>query len=265
MKRSLMNMYLEIFARPSFARFHRFLFLTGLRGLGVLNWTNEEQSGEIGFARSVLAEIDREDACVLDVGANEGNFAASVIEATRHLKILAIEAHPKIFARLQQRFANAAARVDLVNIGAGAENTTLSLYDYDDREGTEHASFYKDVIEGIHQGRASSVEVPVRRLDDVIAERGANISMIKIDVEGFERDVLRGLEKTIAMQNVKFIIVEFNEMNVMSGSFVKNFIDMLPGYRLYRILPMGRLLPLEPYRSLFVELFAYQNIVFIKE
>jgi hypothetical protein len=41
--------------------------------------------------------------------------------------------------------------------------------------------------------------------------------------------------------------------------------DMLKAYDAYRILPMGRLLPLQPYSALFVELFAYQNVVFIKK
>lgn len=265
MKPSLLDMYVEIFARPALARFHRFLFLVGLRGLGVLNWRTDEQSGESYFLKSVIAGIDQDGLSVLDVGANEGDFVACVVENSSQLKVLGVEPHPTTFARLKQRFADGGNRVDLANIGAGAADATLSLYDYEGSDGTGHASFYKDVIEGIHHGHAKSFEVPVRRLDDLVAERGAKIAMIKIDVEGFERDVLVGLEKTIATQAVKYIVIEFNEMNVVSGSFVKNFMDMLPDYQPYRILPMGRLLPLDPYCALFVELFAYQNIAFIRK
>jgi FkbM family methyltransferase len=263
MKRSLEDIYIENFARPRFARFHRFLYLLGLRGLGVLNYQNEEQSGETYFLKSIVSEIDREGRWVLDVGANEGDIAASVLAASERLKVLAIEPHPQIFARLKARFLGE-ARIELENIGAGAKDATLSLFDYDDREGTGHASFFKDVIEGIHRGRAKSVDVPVRPLDPVVAEHKADIALIKIDVEGFEFEVLCGLASTIEKHDVRYVIVEFNEMNVVSGSFVKNFIDMLPGYKPYRILPMGHLLPLEPYHALFVEIFAYQNIVFVK-
>lgn len=263
MKLSLIDLYIQRFARPAFARFHRFLFLTGLRGLGVLNWRTQEQSGESYFVKSVLASIDRAGGHVLDVGANEGDFIACVVENSANLKVLGIEPHPATFERLKSRFA-ASDRVSVENIGAGASEGTLRLYDYEGSDGTGHASVFKDVIEGIHHGKAKSFEIPVRRLDDLIAERGATIVLIKIDVEGFEKDVLSGLTNTIATQDVRYVIIEFNEMNVVSGVFVKNFMDMLKGYAAFRILPMGRLLPLEPYSALLVEQFAYQNIVFIK-
>ena len=265
MLQTILDVYVDIFARPAFAKFHRLLFMVSLRGLGILNWKSARQSGETNFVTSILPQIDEEGMAVLDVGANEGDFIAAVVGHSKHLKILGIEPHPSTFARLKRRFQSLSDRVSVLNIGAGNIETTMSLYDYSDGDGTGHASLLKDVIEGIRHGVSTSWEVPIRRLDDVIATRQAEIALIKIDVEGFELDVLRGLENTIKSQRVKFIVIEFNEMNVVSGVFVKNFIDLLKEYRPYRLLPEGRLLPLTPYHALFVELFAYQNIVFIRE
>lgn len=265
MKREFLDTYIEIFARPAFARFHYFLFLTAIRGLGILNYKTEEQSGEAYFVKSVLPEIDAEGSTILDVGANEGDFIATVLENSHKIKCIGIEPHPRIFARLEARFAEQRARVELLNIGAGGEDGTLNLYDYSDGGGSPHASVFKEVIEDIHKGAAQSWQVPVRRLDPIVAERGAKVSLVKIDVEGFEFEVLKGLSQTLKEQNVKYVIIEFNEMNVVSRTFMKDFVDALVGYRAWRILPMGRLLPLPPYHAPFVEIFAYQNLVFIKD
>lgn len=264
MKRDWLDIYVEIFARPRFASFHNFLLLAALRGLGILNYKTEEQSGESYFLKSILAEIDHDGSTILDVGANEGNFIESVLENSKHLKIIGVEPHPKIFARLRARFSEQADRVELLGIGAGSAETTMQLYDYSDADGSSHASVFKEVIEGVHRGVAQAREVPVRRLDTVLAERQVKLGLIKIDVEGFEFEVLKGLSQTLAEQDIKYIIIEFNEMNVVSRTFMKDFIEYLKAYRAYRILPMGRLLPLPPYHALFIEQFAYQNIVFIK-
>jgi FkbM family methyltransferase len=241
------------------------LFVVSLRCLGILNWQSARQSGETSFVINILPQIDQEGNTVLDVGANEGEFIAAVVGNSKHLKVIGIEPHPSTFGRLKRRFQSLSDRVSVLNIGAGNTETMMPLYDYSDRDGTGHASLFKDVIEGIHHGVSTSWEVLIRRLDDVVADCQAEIALIKIDVEGFELDVLRGLENTIRSRKVKAIVIEFNEMNVVSGVFAKNFIDLLNEYRPYRLLPEGRLLPLLPYQALFVELFAYQNLVFIRD
>jgi len=55
-------------------RFRRFLVRVGLRGLGILNYKTERQSGETNFVIDVLSQIDQEGMTVVDVGADEGNF-----------------------------------------------------------------------------------------------------------------------------------------------------------------------------------------------
>lgn len=264
MKRSLTDIYIGWFARPSLARFHQFFVRLGLRGLGVMNWRSPDLSGETNFLQTMLPAIDRAGSCVVDIGANEGNFIDAALGASRHLSILAVEPHPRTFSRLKARFAPHRGRVDLVNVGAGDEDATLLLYDHGGQAGTEHASYLRDAIESVHHSTATSIQTQVRRMDDVIAERGAKVAAIKIDVEGFELAVLRGLRRTIASHDVAFIMLEFNEMNTLSRTFVRDIIAELPHYRPYRILPKGRLLAITPYKPMFAEIFAYQNLAFIR-
>jgi hypothetical protein len=60
-------------------------------------------------------------------------------------------------------------------------------------------------------------------------------------------------------------VIEFNEMNVNSRTFMKDIIKELAGYRVARILPAGNTLELnKPYRAWNHEIFAYQNLLFTR-
>jgi FkbM family methyltransferase len=260
----VLNLHARIFGRPRFANFNKLLLMLGQRGLGIRNFRSSELSGEIPFTKRILPKVDCREYTLLDIGANEGTFTGEVLENTKYLNIVAIEPHPQTFERLNNGFANN-GRVTPMNIGAGDREGTLPLYDYCDRKGSSHASFFKGVIEDIHHGASSELEVRVRRLDNVVSEKKLNVVFIKIDVEGYELSVLRGLEETIRLQKVPYILIEFNEMNVFSRTFLKDLMGFLNDYEPFRILPHGRLLGLRPYRAFWVEVFAYQNIVFIIE
>ena len=55
------------------------------------------------------------------------------------------------------------------------------------------------------------VRVPVRTLDGFAAERGIDhIGLIKIDVEGYEPDVIRGADRLLREQRVDLVLFEFS-------------------------------------------------------
>ncbi|MBY6243402.1 FkbM family methyltransferase [Methylosinus sp. Sm6] len=263
MRNIVSHAYVKIFARPIFAKFNRFLFVLAAKGLGILNYETPEASGEDAFVARVLPELDDGRSIVLDVGANEGDFADVVLTSSRYIHVLCVEPHPKTFSRLAERFSNS-ERIELLNVGAGPEDRAHRLFDYEARDGSGHASFYREAIEDLHKGVATAIDVPVKKLDSIILNQDRRVQIIKIDVEGFERDVLVGLGETIRRHCPQYIIMEFNEMNIISHCFLRDITNMLPGYEPFRILPQGRLLPLTPYRPLFAEIFAYQNIAFVK-
>ncbi|MEQ9620291.1 MAG: FkbM family methyltransferase [Deltaproteobacteria bacterium] len=260
----LSSLHAKIFGRPECSRFNEILVLLGLKGLGVRNYGTKKLSGEIPFTKSVLLKIDGPNNTILDVGANEGNFTQEVLNNSDFLNVVAVEPHPRTFERLYNRYVHN-DRVTLLNIGAGDRDATLSLFDYSDRRGSTHASFFREAIEEAHHVTAAEWEVPVRKLDDVVSENELQVVFVKIDVEGFEFNVLKGLGETIRRQKVPYILIEFNEMNIYSGTFLRNFMDFLDDYEPFRILPYGRLLGLRPYRPFFAEIFTYQNIVFIRK
>ena len=84
--------------------------------------------------------------------------------------------------------------------------------------------------------------------------------MLKIDAEGHEVDILDAAKRILETRSIQAIQFEFNELNVYSGRHFKNFVDRLPEYKFFRILPDG-IVPLGDYSPLEHENFVYQNIV----
>ena len=87
--------------------------------------------------------------------------------------------------------------------------------------------------------------------------------MLKIDTEGYESEVLKGASRMISNELIDIIQLEFNEMNVISKVFLKDFYNMLPGYNFFR-LDSNRLIALNNYNPA-NEIFLFQNIVAVKQ
>ena len=119
------------------------------------------------------------------------------------------------------------------------------------------------MIEKVHSDASSSWDISVTTLDAFVAERGIErIDLLKVDVEGGELEVLRGATDTLQRKMINAIHFEFNETNVVSRVFMKDFYEMLPDYDFYRMLPDG-LVPMGIYYPIIAEIFAYQNIAAI--
>ncbi len=261
--KTIYALYAMLFARPAFFRLNRMIYHLGLRGLGVLNWQNENVRGERDFLRSLMATVRPGDV-VIDIGANEGDFSAMVLELASDAKVYAVEPHPKTFTRLSRRLGHNAT---CINVALASSPGTAKLFDYSNGDGSSHASLHKSVIADIHKSDVSDVEVTVETLGNLARSNGiADIFLLKIDAEGAEYDILRGAAKELdsGVLSVKYLQVEFNEMNVVSQSFIRDFEALLPDHTPHRILPGGRLLDLSGQPPVMKEIFAYQNIVFVR-
>lgn len=258
------RLYGAVFARPALYKLNRFLYNLSLRGLGILNWENENLQGEVAVLRRVLSHAPS-GAVVFDVGANVGKYSEKVLEAAPHVNLHAFEPSPTAFGALQTRLEG--KKLECVQSAVGLTNGTAKLYDYVSGDGSGHATLQDNVIERVHGGVSQAVEVPLLRLDTYIAANDIeSIYWMKIDVEGREMDVLDGLGSLIEDGfPIRFVQIEFNEMNVLSGTFMEAFCNKLKGYRVYRILPGGRLLEISEEIVTLREIFAFQNLLFCCE
>ena len=204
----------------------------------------------------------------IDVGANIGKVSKLVLENTNNLNVVCYEPHKEIYQKLSENLKNE-KRCKIFQYAVGSRIEDKVLFDWKEY-GTGFASFYKDSIKQVllpTYGKISldyEDSVKVITLDSINYEK--KIEFIKIDVEGNELEVLKGARDSIKNHEPKYILLEFNEANVHSRVFMKDLINLLDGYSLYRIMPGGKILELNnPYNAITHEIFGTQNIIFIND
>ena len=234
------------------------LYFLALNGLGVLNWQSASISGENNLIENILPKLIQEASPVLfDVGAYHGDYTRLLHKRFPNANIHSFEPHPKNFQILD--------RIDIPNIvchnlGLGDKKGHSTIYDRLDMDGSTPASLYSQVIQEIHKQDLVHYEVEITTIDEVIEkEKIARIDFLKIDTEGHELAVLKGASNALKEGIVRCIQFEFNEMNVVSRTFFKDFKSILKDFVLYRLLPSG-LLHLGD-QPVITEIFAFQNIV----
>lgn len=122
----------------------------------------------------------RRPAIFIDVGANIGLYACAVGANRLAQTLAAFEPAPELFRELQSNVRLNRIAADLFQAAAGATDGVTRL----------------NVITGHNRGLshvsdAGEIATPMRALDSAIRIRGDTIA-IKIDVEGFESDVIAG-------------------------------------------------------------------------
>jgi len=262
-KNFLINVYRFVFARPKFYNFNKLLFDMALSGLGVLNCGAPKISGEYYFLKKYLKSISSHSVVIVDVGANEGDYSRLVKKILPTSNVYSFEPHPKTFLRLKA--VGEKYGFVTINSGCGDICGTSKLFDMKGQDGSSLASLYKEVIENIHKQLTTEHLINITTLDDYFfSQSNIKINLLKIDTEGNELKVLLGAKKLLEKGLIDVIHFEFNEMNVFSRVYMKDFFDYLSNYQFYRMLPAG-LVKIDSYIPLTCEIFAYQNIVAVNK
>jgi FkbM family methyltransferase len=143
----------------------------------------------------------------LDIGANIGMTSILMDQLLSNGKIFAFEPHPKTYRQLERNITlnkSGNNEISLFPFALGKEKTTVKFRDIDQYNGGN--SF---LIDGSLAHRAqSSISVTVERLDNLNIASGHRINLAKIDVEGFELDVLKG--GVANFYTTDLVLLEFN-------------------------------------------------------
>ncbi|KGM30499.1 FkbM family methyltransferase [Inquilinus limosus] len=157
------------------------------------------------FRRFFSALIRPGDLC-FDIGAHVGN--RSLCWAGLGARVVAVEPQPDL-ARLLRRSFRHQPSITLVESAVGAAPGTATLH-LSSRNPTV-ASLSQDWIETVSRADGFSsirwdrrAEVPVTTLDALI-ERFGPPAFCKIDVEGFEAEVLAGLSRPLPCLSVEYV------------------------------------------------------------
>lgn len=133
---------------------------------------------------------------ILDVGGNVGQFGAAVTWLNPGVRIWSFEPSPVALPLIERNAARTGAgrwTVHPFGIASNAREVDLWFVPGKSSQGSVHAT---NATHGLIGGTATSVVVTLRPLDASAArENGvpAEVDIVKVDVEGAEREALRGL------------------------------------------------------------------------
>ena len=183
----------------------------------------------------------RPDDLLVDIGANVGSY--TLLGGAAGAQVLAVEPIPATFAWLTRNIAvnGLNGRVLALNLGLGCDEGRLRF--------TRGLDTVNHVL-GAGESADAMIEVPVSPLDAVLA--GRSPTLIKIDVEGYETEVLAGAGQALAAPGLLALIMELNASGARYSfdeeALHRNLLDR--GFATYRYRPFERLLePLHGARS----------------
>ena len=165
-----------------------------LRALRKLSGARYEQR----FDAALLAAV-RSGDIVWDIGANEGLYTekfARRVEPSGH--VVAFEPSPRSVEVLRTRFTDP-NRVTICPVALADQAGTATFYANGSSNGTTDSLVERTAGAIPHQ-------VEVRRGDEFLLRFPPNV--IKIDVEGFELEVLRGLSEVLVSPALRSVLIE---------------------------------------------------------
>ncbi|HXL81253.1 MAG TPA: FkbM family methyltransferase [Pyrinomonadaceae bacterium] len=151
---------------------------------------------DMAFALHLL----RRDDIFVDVGANVGVY--TVLASSVEAKSISIEPIKDAFDQLMLNvhLNDICDRVDARQVGVGSKKGTLKFTNALDT--TNH------VVDGKEAIATAVCEVNVDTLDGVVA--AADPLLVKIDVEGFETEVIAGANDVLSKKSLLAVIMELN-------------------------------------------------------
>lgn len=193
-----------------------------------LFYTGTYEAGTLKFIKEHLSEGQN----YIDVGANIGLmtlYASRIVGVSGN--VVSIEPNPETMSIL----------IENVN-----QNNCTNVHFVKDAVGSElgEAMIYPNW--NINRGGASLINrsnsqngynVTVKTLSNILAEKKIIPNMIKIDVEGFELEVLKGAKDLFKQEIKPILILEVSKERTTSGGdfeAIHSFLSSLEGYKFFK-------------------------------
>jgi FkbM family methyltransferase len=158
--------------------------------------------------RDFFSQFVHSDDLVFDVGANDGRYTSEMLALGG--KVVAVEPTPELAALLRRRYPN--ARVVEAAAGAAPGKAVLHI-GLDPIFSTLSDEWMAVTPTPVWSGESLTVQVVT--LDDLIAQHGTP-QYLKIDVEGYEADVLAGLSQPLEVVSFE---VQGPALHLAAGCF----------------------------------------------
>lgn len=210
----------------------RLLIGKGLHAANANYYTGLKEYADMSFVIHLL----RQEDVFVDVGANVGIYSI-LAAAVAGAELYAFEPNPTTFQHLIDNLAlnQAIDRSHLFNKCVGAQEGHVSFENVSQLPSTSH------VVTGTAANSDNSyIQIPQTTLDLSLK---SNPTCIKIDVEGYELEVIRGAASTLSNPSLNAVIMETNGLSDqhfgIDGSQLHN-IMLDQGFSTHKYDPMNR-------------------------
>lgn len=146
----------------------------------------------------LLTSLVRPGTRFLDVGANVGYFSAMIGLAAPGVEVIAVEPEPTNLALLRLNLWNHVPDAEVWGCALADGARLVSLASAPGNPGDTRSD---------SAGAHAAMVAPATTGDEVLA--GRTVDLVKVDVQGFELEVVRGLARTIARSPRIALVVEF--------------------------------------------------------
>ena len=176
------------------------------------------------YVKKIFEKISSRSSVIVDIGANIGRYTV-LAGINSKAKIFSIEPEEDNFRILSKN-------VELNHL----ENAEILKVALGDKKG--NAKLFKSIDpinNGGHSLKSETSEfevVKVETFDNLFKNKTENVDLVKIDVEGFELGVLKGMKSFLSKKKIKNIILEIDKenFNEIMSIFKEN------GYSVKRIM-----------------------------
>ena len=192
-----------------------------------LYYTGTYEKGTLHIMKQFLKEGDT----FVDVGANIGLmsvYASRIVKQSG--KVYAFEPHPETREILMENIRiNQAYNIHVLPFAVGSQKSKSKLYDSLDhnRGGASIAEI---------DSSAHGYDVNIVTLSEQLDKQ--DIRLIKIDVEGYELEALKGADQIISRENPPALIIECSELREntfgQKTAPLYDYIKSLNRYRLFK-------------------------------
>lgn len=186
------------------------------------------------FQAQILFTLGKSADNFLDIGANMGFYSLALATLNPNLNVQSFEPQPRTYSYFATNVSlnKLESQVKVFNCGLGSKEDNLKMY-IPAFTGSGGGSFANLHME---EGDAEEVLVPVKTLDTLV-QSNSNIDLIKIDVEGFEFEVVEGGLELIKSGKPTIVIELLRKWMKPFGKQPQDVINLLNplGYEVFSI------------------------------
>lgn len=187
-------------------------------------YSNEGSSFEQNGERRLIYKLRTANfGTAFDVGANFGDWTTSAVKAWPNCHVHAFEVAPVTYKTLEEHIQSSEYRnrITLNCFGLSDADSTMPMYFYPD-----HPELTCDNPR--HGDSAVAFSASLRAGDGYVLSRGIDtIDFLKIDVEGAEYRVLKGLERFLSDAKVHCIQFEYGAFATQTRMLLADFYSLL--------------------------------------